>query len=440
MALTDKLTNIANAIREKGGTSDKLTLAQMPDAIAAIETGGGSGDDKVPEVINITRGDLKFYNDDLKFLRQHYADRINCALENADHMFYNSTSTTDDKSIGFNLKMASGKTYVDGEYMFGTTDILPTQEEIGDLVFLNAEGMFSGNTNEGVIPPITFVKPPHSMNSSCDYMFGNCSAEEIGTITNFKPNNVANLFRNAYRLKHSPVLVNYDNSALMTSAYRQMGCVFENCYSLRSIDESFLKFWCMGKQTSGTYHPYGYMLNYCVSLDEINGIMPTGSVPLTANIFNKTFDHCYHLKNITFALQEDGTPFTTEWKNQTINLTQYTGWAGASGADGVITGWNTGITADKEATSKTTYDALKDDPDWWSRDFNYSRFNHDSAVNLINSLPDTSAYLATQTGATNTVKFYTNAGYSTDGGGVNDLTEEEVAVAAAKGWTIAYGV
>jgi hypothetical protein len=36
MALTDKLTSIANAIREKGGTTDKLTLAQMPDAIAAI--------------------------------------------------------------------------------------------------------------------------------------------------------------------------------------------------------------------------------------------------------------------------------------------------------------------------------------------------------------------------------------------------------------------
>ena len=39
MALTDKLTNIADAIRSKGGTTDQLTLAGMVDAINAIQTG-----------------------------------------------------------------------------------------------------------------------------------------------------------------------------------------------------------------------------------------------------------------------------------------------------------------------------------------------------------------------------------------------------------------
>ena len=43
MALTDKLTNIADAIRSKGGTTDQLTLAGMVDAIHAIQTGGGAG-------------------------------------------------------------------------------------------------------------------------------------------------------------------------------------------------------------------------------------------------------------------------------------------------------------------------------------------------------------------------------------------------------------
>ena len=36
MPITDKLTSIANAIREKGGTTEKLTLDAMPTAIAAI--------------------------------------------------------------------------------------------------------------------------------------------------------------------------------------------------------------------------------------------------------------------------------------------------------------------------------------------------------------------------------------------------------------------
>ena len=44
MALTDKLTAIANAIRAKGGTSDTLTLAEMPQAIAALPSGGTEED------------------------------------------------------------------------------------------------------------------------------------------------------------------------------------------------------------------------------------------------------------------------------------------------------------------------------------------------------------------------------------------------------------
>jgi len=41
MALTDKLTDIADAIRAKTGESDLLTLDEMPDAIASITGGGG---------------------------------------------------------------------------------------------------------------------------------------------------------------------------------------------------------------------------------------------------------------------------------------------------------------------------------------------------------------------------------------------------------------
>lgn len=40
MALTDKLTNIADAIREKTGGTDALTLDAMAAAIAGIEAGG----------------------------------------------------------------------------------------------------------------------------------------------------------------------------------------------------------------------------------------------------------------------------------------------------------------------------------------------------------------------------------------------------------------
>lgn len=41
MALTDKLTAIANAIRGKTGKTDALTLDQMPGEITGIQAGGG---------------------------------------------------------------------------------------------------------------------------------------------------------------------------------------------------------------------------------------------------------------------------------------------------------------------------------------------------------------------------------------------------------------
>ena len=39
MALTEKLTAIADAIREKTNTTEKITLAKMPEMISSI-TGG----------------------------------------------------------------------------------------------------------------------------------------------------------------------------------------------------------------------------------------------------------------------------------------------------------------------------------------------------------------------------------------------------------------
>lgn len=44
MALTDKLRSIADAIREKTGKTDPLTLDQMPGEISGIESGGGAED------------------------------------------------------------------------------------------------------------------------------------------------------------------------------------------------------------------------------------------------------------------------------------------------------------------------------------------------------------------------------------------------------------
>lgn len=68
------------------------------------------------------------------------------------------------------------------------------------------------------------------------------------------------------------------------------------------------------------------------------------------------------------------------------------------------------------------------------QDWRICVYGYDSAVRTINSLPD----LSGNTGAANTIIFKGEAGSRTDGGAINTMTEEEIAVATAKGWVISF--
>lgn len=61
MALTDKLTAIANAIRSKTGETGKMTLDQMPIKIGGIETGEGVDLSRVTATENDVIAEKKFY-------------------------------------------------------------------------------------------------------------------------------------------------------------------------------------------------------------------------------------------------------------------------------------------------------------------------------------------------------------------------------------------
>ena len=175
------------------------------------------------------------------------------------------------------------------------------------------------------------------------------------------------------------------------------------------------------------------MCYYCYSLDELTNLSTNLSLSGAAN-FRYIVDYASRLKRFTFRVQSDGTPNVARWKGIELKFNNYTGYCKEADKS-KITGYNSGITADKEVTNATTYEALKNDPDWFTCNIAYSRYNHDSAVETINSLPDTSAYLSSY-GGTNTIFFKGEAGSATDGGAINTLTETEIAVATAKGWTV----
>ena len=160
--------------------------------------------------------------------------------------------------------------------------------------------------------------------------------------------------------------------------------------------------------------------------------------------------------SITFATN-NGVPYKVNWKNQTINLAKNIGcytnnWAPVyeKYAQGYWKEKNNIFynTTDLEQ-AKLNYNKLKSQDNWfsWSTKSGtyegnnvyysllFSRYNHDSAVETINSLPDTSEYL-TSAGGTNIIKFTGIQGALTDGGAINTLTEQEIAVATEKGWTV----
>lgn len=201
---------------------------------------------------------------------------------------------------------------------------------------------------------------------------------------------------------------------------------FDGCYSLRTIPEAFLK--NLWNKCDAASNSTGYMFRYCYVLDEIVGLRGLNTA-LTGNVFKEYFVSCYRLKRLVFDM-DNGSPRVQNWQNQVIDLSSNVGYS-TSGNKVMITDFNAGITADKEVIDDATYQALKNDPDWYSANVAYSRYNHDSAVETINSLPDCSS-----SGGTNTIKFTGAAGSATDGGAINTLTEEEIAVATAKGWTV----
>ena len=202
--------------------------------------------------------------------------------------------------------------------------------------------------------------------------------------------------------------------------------MFNACYSLRKAPMKFLNTILKNWTGTGTWNnPYNGLFNCCYALDEVVGLYPHAGT-LTSNMFRNTLNYCSRLKDFTFEMDENGQPYIRNWSNQTIDLTMSVGKSDLN----YIRGYNSGITKDKLVNSLETYEALKNDPDWFCSSYSWCRYGRSAAVNTINSLPDCSQ------GSGNIIKFYKMSGASIPGEYINELTEEEIAVATAKGWTV----
>jgi hypothetical protein len=383
------LTNIADAIREKTGTSDTYKPGEMATAIQAIPQEGGGGGEGIPEeAFYVTSNcNYKFYNGQWDWFLERYGDKITTEnISSATNMF----SSIKLEKIPFAINLDSSKTGI------SLSDIF-YDSELKELPKLNAQ----------------ITKIPTSQYNFLD---------------------IKDIFTSMKYLREIP-----DDylTSIVTEGYWQkrpgngVAGACNYCYSLRKQINliPFISYSGTSSYSSAYYNLY----NGCYVLDEVINLPVETGATYTSNAFVNTFKDCYRVKNITFETSSTGAPAVANWKSQTMDL-RTVGWTSSAFN---ITDYNSGITADKEVKEYNDYLALKDDPDWFTCNRAFSRYTRSSAVRTINSLPDTSAYL-TANGGTNTIMFKESSGALINGGEeeMDKLTEAEIAVAAAKGWTV----
>lgn len=420
MALTDKLSAIGTAIRNKTGKTALMTLDEMPTEIASITSGG-------EPVIN--------------------------PLEVTANGTYTATDCDGYSPITVNVPQDGAPT--DAELTFGgnlsnwnyqgTWDDIITR--YGNRITTHDVISFSQSFLNSYLTNIPFAINQKTDRNYVTYSSAFYSCKQLTTcptINNFKPQKCNEMFVMCKKLESIPIVVDWSEANSYTEmSYADAARLFTNCERLRTIDPSWFDCDFLCYPESSIYYS-GFA--GCKSLDELVGLPVFTKPEWTENAFyhfiedKSVVGQCNRLKNLTFKTN-NGNPLIAKWAKQWIDF----GRAGTFASESEAT--NLGFTEATRITDATTYQALKNNPDSWTTDLNYSRYNHDSAVATINSLPDTSAFVTQYmessgesfSNASNLLNFgtFSTMGASTDGGAINTLTEAEIAVASSKGWTIA---
>lgn len=450
MALIDKLEAIGNGFRQSRGTTDKYTLDQM--AVLAAEPAGSAA---VIESLEITSNGTYTATD----CDGYSPITVNVPQDGAptdEELVHSGQLAYRFAYNGWNWVIEKYGNRITTTNVTSCTSMFNGSNKLKNILFnidsTNADmsSMFSGCSELTHIPNFDVH---HTSTHTMSNLFSGCtSLTSFPYIYNAYPSDISLMFNGCDDLRELPddYFATWNMSNLQTYAYSQKNKLFHGCYSIRKLPQALVG---SDFATSSVYSCLYYNLaTNCYALDEIKAL-GIETANFTSNAFYDTFKNCYRLKELTFKTNEDGTPRVVGWKRQTIDLTTVGSerLAGTSISNVItkpaayaagyskICKYNSGISSDKVIVDDVTYQALKDDPDSFVCSDNatvdgaspYSRYNRISAINTINSLPDTSA-----AGGTNTIKFKGDAGSATDGGAINTLTEEEIAVAAAKGWTV----
>jgi hypothetical protein len=413
------LTNIANAIREKNGTTNSYKPSEMANAIAAIEASGGGGYEPTDEELT-----LNFYNPS--------------STDGYGSIFENGNCAWMLREYGDKISIKTGP-YLQNIFSYYPYEVFDANITLtSDTQYFAIANMFNGSGNlKEITGSINITRSGSTPFIDALQAFINCHKLRV----------INDNFVDASKL--------YWNKL---GSKNNFGAFFSQCYSLREIPKFFYGLFKdkNGNNIMAYYGAYWYyrMFYNCYTLNKIEDlpvIVATDSDDvLSSNKFSGAFDNCHNLHKLTFQTNPDGTPIVAKWKNQTIDLTKSVGHASYNSN---MTVYNSGYTSADEVKGPT----VSTDPSFlqffageglinkFTADSLISKYGHLEAVETINSLPDTSA-----AGGGNTIKF-SGQGYWTDyvkgrttdkdghNSSISKLTEEEIAVATAKGWTVTFG-
>lgn len=379
MALTDKLTAIGDAVRGKTGESEKLTLDGMAEKIKSMPA---------PMKKITISGDIS------GLFSKKFVDLYNSGLK--DYIEFKDVTTC----VGL-------VPYIDN--LDNNYKNILTINEVKDLSNITI------NFREN--------KATNSTN-----MFGRAEhLEKLPKLINFSPNSLHHFFERCEHLQEIPEDFYKDWEI---PSFINQNSILYYCRNLRKAPIGLFK-----KLQNSYYDNYSDCYSYvcfssCEKLPEVLNFPFPKNLPnqTWANPFEQFLQDTYSLSRFTFEAEAEDVIHKT-YNSITLDFTRNVGYT-----DGF---WPNDFFDSGKQITADRYAALKDDPDSWAKTLEYCKYNKTSAIETINSLPRVQKSSSTDDN-TFTIKFKGDAGSATDGGAIKTLTEEEIAVATSRGWTVTF--
>ena len=431
------LSDIAQAIRAKTGSTDTYKPREMAGAISAIEGRDPSCNGMhIPEEAFTLTGDCSymFANNKWAWFVNEYGSNVTTdKITSVNYMFSNARNI---KNVPFevNLNVTASP----------NIKVHLTQYTNNSGLTVFPKTRLTADTTDSTKHKVKLEASFTNMNNAF-FPEGSIAKDDVVKIAGVNYN-IFQGWSDTELPEWYTDMIDLDEAR----AYQAFGSPFpvdySNCRYLKAIP-SLPNYW---NDNTSNYSHYAYMkFGSCFHLQEI--VLPrpgNGAVTSTSGLFSASsnLESLRSLKRIVFDTQEDGTPYTANWKNVTVSFAVSKAYGFGSAFNSIDTAKTYMTNMDKCVSDDESYQRLKNDGEYWVclPDINktsspiyqkwlyYSGFNHDAAYELIQSLPMITS------GGTCTLKLHGDSGEGTDAGAINTMNAEEIAVAAAKGWTVTF--